>query len=201
MSIRSLLVLAPAVFAALSSSAARGAPAGENPVETLRLRQEIAGLEVSPFSVGTGTSSLGIGATLRLGRHRWTGVYWTPVQAGFFAGGRGWKETILLKIQTELGWVHRYQIGTIEAGLGAGLGALGMQTAPTGCDGACGVGGEGVLFSPVARFLFRDRATHTVGAFIRAEIPAGRTQGESVTQLRGFGMTVLVGLDLAGGWG
>jgi len=68
---RTLPVLAAAILAALSSSAARAAEAGDQPVQTPPLRQEIAGLELAPVSVGTaGGGSLGVGATLRLGRHR-----------------------------------------------------------------------------------------------------------------------------------
>lgn len=199
---RTLLVLLPSIIAVLSTSAARAAEAGTDPVPPAPLKQEIAGVEVSPFSLGTGARSLGIGATLRLGRHRWSGFYWTPVQGGFFAGGTGWKETVMLKVQTELGLIGRSGLGAIEAGLGLGAGGLGMKNDAQPCnEGDCGVGGMGVMFSPVVRFLFRERATHTIATFIRAEIPAGTTQGESLIQLRGFGMTFLVGLDLAGGWG
>src|SRR3954453_12724507 len=85
---RMLLVLVsaifPASFAALSSSPARAAETGEKSVQTPPLKQEIAGLELAPFLVGSGSSALGVGVTLRLGRHRWPGFYWTPVQGGFF---------------------------------------------------------------------------------------------------------------------
>lgn len=200
MATKRVLIHVAAVLLALSGGRAR-ADSTSDDASTVHLRQEIAGVELAPFSVGSGASDLGIGATLRLGRHRWPGFYWTPIQGGFFAGGSGFKETILMKVQTEVGLVLRYGIGTLEAGLGVGPGLVSMRTAPNGCDGSCGVGGQGIMLSPLARFLFRDRASHTVGMFIRAEVPVGSTHGESIIALRGFGMAVLCGLDLAGGWG
>ncbi|HEX2657536.1 MAG TPA: hypothetical protein VHU40_04660 [Polyangia bacterium] len=196
------LILVAVIFAATFPSSARGAESGGNPGAAGPLKQEVAGLELSPVSLGTGARSVGVGATLRLGRHRWPGIYWTPIQVGFFAGGPGWKETVLFVAQTEAGLVRRFGLGTIEAGLGVGPGALGMKNDVQPCnEGDCGVGGMGVMFSPVIRFLLRERATHTIATFVRAEIPAGTTQGETTINLRGFGMTFLFGLDLAGGWG
>jgi len=190
-----------AIFAALSSSPAHAAETGETPAPTPRLRQEIAGIELAPLSVGTGSSALGVGVTLRLGRHRWPGFYWTPLQGGFFVSNGHFDETRMLKVQTEVGVVGRFNLGTIEAGLGVGPGLLGIEDKSHFCnEGPCGVGGEGVLFSPVVRFLLRERATHTVAAFVRAEIPAGATNGDSLVRLYGFGTAFLFGLDLAGGW-
>jgi len=200
---RTLPVLAAAILATLSTSAARAAEAGDQPAHSPLLRQEIAGLELMPLSVGTaGGGSLGLGATLRLGRHRWPHFFWTPVQGGLFVGGPDSERIILLKIDTEAGLVLRSDIGTIEAGLGAGWGTLSMEDRSFFCnDGSCGVGGAGIMLSPVVRFLVRERSTHTVGAFIRAAIPVGETRGDTLIYLKGFGMAFLVGLDLAAGWG
>jgi len=196
MTIQRPVVLAAAALAAcLSAATARADDGDDDPVT---LKQEIAGVELAPASVGTARGGLGFGATLRLGRHRWPDFYWTPVQGGFFAGGDGFDKTILVKIQTEAGWVFRSAAGALELGLGAGAGFLGMETSHSGCDGSCQVGGVGIMFSPVLRYLFLERATHTVGMFIRAEVPAGDSE-KGV--LQGFGMTCLIGLDLAGGWG
>ena len=199
---RILLVLVPSIFAALFSSRAWGAETGETPAPISPLRQEIAGLELAPLSVGTGSSALGVGVTLRLGRHRWPGFYWTPVQGGFFRSNGHFDETSMLKVQTEVGLVRRYRLGTIEAGLGVGPGMLGIEDKSYPCnEGSCGVGGAGVLFSPVVRFLFQERTTHTIAAFVRAEIPAGTTHGDWLVFLEGFGTAFLFGLDLGGGWG
>ena len=195
MTFRSFALVLAALAAWLPCATARA-----DDVAAVALKQEVAGVELAPLSIGTGASNLGIGGTLRLGRHRWSEFYWTPLQAGIFAGGNGFDKTILAKIQTEVGKVFALSGGALELGFGVGAGILTMQTEPYGCDGPCGVGGKGALLSPVVRYVFRDRPTHTLGLFIRAEVPFG-SEGESLVYLRDFGMTTLIGLDLGGGLG
>jgi hypothetical protein len=191
-----LIVLVPVALAAwLSRAAARAAD--DQPAT---LRQEIAGVELAPLAVGTETAVLGYGGTLRFGRHRWPGTYWTPIQAGVFAGGEGLDQVIIAKLQTEGGFVFHSPIGAVELGLGAGAGILLMENAPYGCDGTCWSGGRWMMVSPVLRYLFRDRPTHTVGIFIRGEVPVGSAEGGG-SHITDHGMAFLFGLDLAGGRG
>ena len=188
--------LVPAAIAAwLACATARA----DEPDGTVTLRQEYVGVELAALSVGTDAAGPGFGGTLRIGRRRWSHGYWTPLQFGIFAGGDDFDETIVVKAQTEAGALFHSPAGALELGLGIGGGFVGMKTSESGCDGACGTGGAGVLLSPVLRYVFHDGGTHTVGIFIRAEVPLEAKEGEALFYIRDFGWTSLIGFDLGGG--
>lgn len=164
------------------------------------LQQEVVGLELHALSIvqGNGVSprpGLGIGGMARLGRHRWTQAYFTPVQAGLFVGGTE-GDVISARVLTEGGAVLHTGAGALEIGLGAGVGILGIRYGENRCDGACRIGGKGVLLSPVVRFLFREATSVPVGVVLRAEVPLLEPSGSAFGYFTGWGTQVLLGLDV-----
>jgi hypothetical protein len=136
---------------------------------------------------------------LRLHRLRWSSGYWTPAQLGF-GWGMGGESGLLAQLQTELGYVHRGR-GTLEVGLGLGVGLFQVEASPSSCDGACTLGGHGWLVSPVVRYLFLDRTDRlSLGLFARVVWPATENgfgiQGHRLGRATGF----LAGLDLGLGY-
>ena len=191
------ILLGVAALVVLSGeSRAAEAPSGQF------LRQEVAGLEVYGLGLAQGhgvssRSEVGIGGMLRLGRHRWSRGYVTPVQAGLFVAT---PELISARVLTEGGVVLRSGIGVLELGLGAGVGILTIGNGNNDCDGTCEVGGNGLILSPVVRLLFRE-ATHVpVGVVLRGEVPASKPDGSGFGYFVGYGTQVMLGLDVGAGW-
>jgi len=173
------------------------------------LQQEISGLELSPvsFSVGSPPQGgspqrfrLGLGGTIRFGRHSWAKAYWTPVAAGLFLAGDDFQEVVVARVQTEGGIVWRLDAGAVEIGMAAGPGLLAITSASSGCGGSCNIGGTGLLLSPVVRYLFIATPAFTLGAVVRADLPAIRSSPNCLADCAGRAMLVLGGLDLGFGW-
>jgi hypothetical protein len=204
---RAPLILCVSVSTLLVTIAARAADPAAEPAG-VALRQEWVGLEIVPLSFNLGSArsgesptrfQAGPGGALRLLRHRWNRVYWTPVHAGLFVGlTRG--ETIFTHVHTEGGYIVRAGPRTLELGMGVGAGILGIKYAENGCDGSCYIGGAGPMLFPVARLLVRDGPRFTLGFVLRGAIPLHVPSGEWIaTTARGF--LFLGGLDLAVGAG
>jgi hypothetical protein len=85
----------------------------------------------------------------------------------------------------------------LEIGMAAGVGVLAVEYAEVGCDGSCDVGGAGVMFSPVVRYLLRDGPGWTMGATVRAAIPLHVPSGDWVGHYSGRAVLYLVGFDVA----
>jgi hypothetical protein len=169
------------------------------------LRQEIVGVEVHTLSLaqGDGVSSrpsLGLGAMFRLGRHRWSRGYLTPIQAGVFVGNptESGPDVISARVMTEGGAIFRGDAGVLELGLGAGAGILAIVSG-NGCDGSCNVGGKGVILSPVARLVFRESTHVPIGIVLRGEVPVATPTGAGWGYFTGYGTQVMVGLDVGVG--
>jgi hypothetical protein len=95
----------------------------------------------------------------------------------------------------------RSALGALELGLGAGAGILAVDTGANNCPNVtCIVGGNGLLLSPVVRFLFRE-ATHVpIGLVLRGEVPVAQPHGEAWGDFVGYGTQVMLGLDVGAGW-
>ena len=163
------------------------------------LRQEVIGLEVTPvvayFSDWTRGLTTVPGATLRLGRHRWSNRYWTPIMAGYFRSN-GEEGMLAGHLLTEYGGVMHVGRFAFEAGLAAGVGVLMIAQPGLTCDG-CAAGGAGVFASPVIRMLFLESAPFTLGVVVRASLPVVRSGSPDLSR---WGTTVMVGLDIGTGF-
>jgi hypothetical protein len=168
--------------------------------------QEWIGVEVSFLSYNEGTAPdgrapsrmvPGMGATLRLLRHKWALAYVTPIQTGLFLGGLG-DDSILVHAGVEGGLVLRDGVKALELGLGAGAGILSVHYANT-CDGSCNLGGAGALLSPVVRFLYLGRPGLSAGGVLRAVIPLQVPDGDWFGHYTGRAVTLLAGIDVAFG--
>jgi hypothetical protein len=146
------------------------------------LQLEIAGIEFTPFSFnysspdrGSRPSAFqpGLGLALRLVKLRWSSVYWTVVQGGFFSTGGSDPEAMFFHADTEVGVTLHTEAHVFELGLGAGAGILGIRHQAS-CNETCRVGGGAVFMSPVARYRFRDAAP-SVALVARAEVLAVNT--------------------------
>lgn len=181
------------------------------PAPGASMRQEVVGVELAPLSVNAGSAPYGggpsrfqpgFGGTLRVARHKWTRVYWTPVLAGLFLaraglpqdpGRSGW--TILAHVQTEGGVLLPTRVGTFEFGLAAGAGILAIPYAAM-CDGSCILGAKGPLLSPVVHYLLRERPNSTIGISLRAVFPVFEPHGEGFGYYTGRAALFLLALDL-----
>jgi hypothetical protein len=209
---RAVIALAGAAGLAMlvaSPDAARAATDGEspgNPPEASGIDHEILGVELplvswvwkqSPANFTEGQSRLeaGAGFGLRIARHRWERAYYTPFALGLFMAD----DTKFAHALTEAGVIVPGSGRRLEVGAALGAGVLRI-TYSTHCDGACNVGGVGVMFAPVARWLFISRPTLTVGASVRMIVPLGGTHGRGwFGEYNGFGSTLLGGLEVGFG--
>jgi hypothetical protein len=204
-----LLVLASAAMAVLGAAPARA----DQPVVGTVLRQGWIGAEVAPLSFNQGSGPRdhpsrvqpGVGLTLRLFRHRWlNGPYWTPVQVGgFFGWGADGDWTFFVGAQTEVGGVLRIGDQVLELGVGLGGGILGIRHGKINTYDL-GVGGIGWMASPVARYLFREAHSHTLGLVVRAQIPVSSLPPQNTevpVSYDGRGMLFLLAFDVGVGRG
>jgi hypothetical protein len=201
---------AVACFAAIAIVFASSTSRAQDPGAKSPIVQEVVGLEFAPASLNWGQqegspapnrAQVGIGGSMRIGKHRWPTVYWVPVLVGVFAGGSGFSETISAHIQTEGGFILRSKLGVLELGLAAGAGLLGIEYVPTGCDGSCRVGGTGLHLSPVARYLFRETLPTSLGVSVRAQIPFGNSFPERcISWCTSDAVLFLAAFELGFGW-
>jgi hypothetical protein len=153
------------------------------------LEQEWVGAEATPLALATGRldypwppdaphfrlyAGFAPGLRLRLLRHRWTRVYWTPIQAMVLVGEGGGR-TAGFGLGTEAGAIWRSATGgSLELGLGLDLGAFATEL-PAPC-GNCAMGGSGLVPSLVLRWTVHDARPLSVGLYLRVAAPlSGRT--------------------------
>ncbi len=178
-------------------------PAGASPEF---LQRESFGFELSPLvwnafrtpvDYPPPTVSYRPALAVRLHRLRVEHGYWTPAHLGF-AWGMGGESGLLLQLGTEFGWVHRGS-GTLELGLGLGFGLFQVETPSPFCDDPCTLGGDGLLVSPVVRYLFHDQHDRlSLGLYARAIVPA--SQNTFAQHRTGRATGLLVGLDVGLGY-
>jgi hypothetical protein len=171
------------------------------------LRQEWVGIELFPVSLNVGTAPsgqgpsrfhFGAGATLRVLRHRWQQVYWTPLAASLFIGS-GY-DILSAQLQTEVGYIPPLGPRALELGAAVGAGILAIPLRGSNCgDGPCSLGGEGPMLSPVVRYHLADGPRYTLALVFRAVIPLHVPDGYSFTSYSGRAVLFLGGLDLAFG--
>jgi hypothetical protein len=136
-------------------------------------------------------------------RRRWTHAYMTPLQFGIYrsVGNTGPNDTILARIETELGLIVPGTARRLEFGLAGGIGVLAIGYSRQ-CETTCRLGGAGLLFSPVIRYLFRDGPNVTIGASVRAIVPLPTLSTElCFGYCRGFGSILLGGVEFGFGRG
>ena len=193
-----------------------GAPPAATQTEEVELEaqgpagvtQEWIGLELTPISLSLpgaqGLSSgkpasqldVGLGGSIRIGRHRWEYAYLIPIQASLYVGS----QTILTYLQVEGGLIVPRTDRRLELGMGAGIGVLSVAHA-TNCDGSCVIGGKGALLSFVARYLFHETRGFSAGVNIRALLTLGTSEGELFGYYTGDADIVVAGLEVAFGRG
>ena len=194
-----------ALLTARADAVAGAAETDAGATQSPGLVQEFLGLELTPVSMALGTPpccghpsparlQAGLGGSVRLFRHRWELGYIIPAQASVFVSSGA--KTIFGVVQVEGGVVVPGTNRRLEIGMAFGLGILAM-TYDTGCDGDCHLGGNGVLFSPVARYLFVDRPTYTVGTAVRAIIPLSETSED----IQGSGEALVASVEIGFGRG
>lgn len=201
-----LCALAVGVALGALPSATHAADAEASAPGTGTVRQEWVGVELTPASVSLASCcdrsgslqrfQVGLGGNLRLFRHRWEHVYFTPLQAGLYVSSG--VDTIFTHVQMEGGVIVPGTHRRLELGLGTGIGVLAMKYAST-CDGSCNVGGAGWLISFAARYLFLDGPRFTAGAGVRALIPTTAPSGEVWGHFTGRGSMLLAALELGFG--
>ena len=197
---------AVAVDARPARAATGDTEAPGSPPRAQIITHETIGLELTPVSLSLGDVprdqpgeldrfQVGAGGNLRLFRRRWDPVYVIPLQLGLYLSGAG---TRFAHAQTEGGLIVPGTDGRLEIGMGIGLGVLTIAYSQY-CDGACHVGGIGVMVSFAARYLFHASLTNTVGVALRAVIPADETRRRVFGELTDRGEIVLGSVEIGFG--
>jgi hypothetical protein len=206
---RTLLVLAVGALMAGRARATRAAEAELAAPGKPRLGLEWVGLELAPVSVATSSppadgrpdqsfSALqaGPGGNIRLLRLRWEYAYVIPIVAGLYVSGG--TDTIFAHAQTEGGVIVPGTERRLELGVGLGVGVLAISYA-RGCDGSCVIGGQGLMASLAARYLFWSRPTVTVGINMRVMLPLAVPEGEGLGYYTGYSGLVMSALEVGFG--
>lgn len=139
------------------------------------LTQETLGVELIPASMALGQApdatesrfDAGPGGSIRLFRHRWEHVYFTPIQASLFVSSVS--RSAVAHLQTEGGVIVPRTARHLELGLGVGVGGAFIDHEDPCNEAFCsGRSGTGWMTSIVARYLFVDRPGMTAGIGMRA---------------------------------
>jgi hypothetical protein len=208
-----LAVVAGAVLAvpprARAAQAEEAEEADATATATATLTREWVGLELTPVSLATSdppndgrgdgsfkTFQAGPGGNVRLFRFRREYVYLIPILAGLYvSSGNG---TIFAHMMTEGGLIVPGTGRRLELGAGLGLGILAMHYS-VDCDGSCTIGGNGLMASLAARFLFWNGPGLTAGINVRAIVPLAEPSGQVFGYYRGHSSVVMGALEVGFG--